>query len=353
MPATLRDVAARADVSVKTVSNVVHGRLDRVSPETAERVRASLAALNYRPNLAARHLRNGRTGALALAIPYLTNPYFASLCATVIDAAGEHGYTVLIEHTGGEWKQERLALRGLSRHVIDGVILSPLALDIDDMRAPDAAVPVVLLGERLFEAPYDHVVIDNVAAARMATAHLLSLGRRRIAAIGAPERPQNFTASMRLRGYEEALREAGHEINRALIVPTLPTRLAYTRVDGAQAMRRLLALDRPPDAVFCFNDLLALGAMKVLHLAGYRVPDDVAVVGFDNVEEALFAHPSLTTIAPDERAIARSAVSLLIARIRGTGAAAPQFVQPPFRLIVRGSTGGPEPNPAADEPGSR
>jgi DNA-binding LacI/PurR family transcriptional regulator len=342
MPATLKEVAAQAGVSVKTVSNVVNGRLARVSLETANRVRAALESLNYQPNLAARYLRNGRAGVLAMAIPNLTNPYFASLSTAVIGAAAGYGYTVLIDHTGGDWEQESLALVGLSSHLIDGVILSPLALRMDDMQPRDTAVPVVLLGERLYEAPYDHVAIDNIAAARMATAHLLRLGRRRIAAIGAPRNPQDVTASMRLRGYEEALDEAGHPTNRDLIILTLPAQLSFTREDGARAMRQLLALDDPPDAVFCFNDLLALGAIKTLQVAGYRIPEDVAVVGIDNIEDGRFATPSLTTIAPNEQDIAHSAVSMLVERIRSTETAQPRLVQPPFRLVVRGSTSGHE-----------
>ncbi|GAC1404934.1 MAG: LacI family DNA-binding transcriptional regulator [Chloroflexota bacterium] len=315
MSTTLRDVAVLCGVSIKTVSNVVNGNLARVSPQTAERVHASLAALNYQPNLAARHLRQGRAGALAIAVPVLANPYFSSLCETLSDVAAKHGYTVLVEPTAGDRKQERLALKGLSRHVIDGVILIPLALDVDEIFPDGTAVPVVLLGERLFEAAYDHVAIDNVAAARTATEHLLALGRRRIGAIGAPRGAQKFMASLRMRGYQDALREAGYEVKRELIAPSLPSPVSYTRANGARAMRQLLELEHPPDAVFCFNDLLALGAMKALQVAGYRIPEDVAVVGFDDIEDSAFATPSLTTISPDVTEIARSAISMLVERI--------------------------------------
>lgn len=342
MSTTLKDVAASCGVSIKTVSNVVNGNLARVSPETAERIHASLAALNYRPNMAARHLRKGKAGALAIAIPDLANPYFTSLCTMVIDAAAKHGYTILIEPSRGERQLERRALKGLSRHVIDGVILTPLELDINDIRSEGTSVPVVLLGERLFEAAFDHVAIDNVAAARAATTHLVSLGRRHIGAIGVQRVAQKSMGSLRLRGYEEALQEAELEINRELIAPGLPSHLSYTRSEGARAMNQLLALKRPLDAVFCFNDLLALGAMKALQVAGYRVPDDVAVVGFDDIEEGVFATPSLTTIAPDKEEIANSLISMLVERIRGTVDIPPRLVQPPFRLIVRGSTSGLE-----------
>ncbi len=362
--ATLKDVAARAGVSIKTVSNVVNER-PYVTDDTRERVRAALDALRYRPNLSARHLRTGRLGVLALAIPDLGNTYFADIGKTVGAAAAAHGYTVLLDHTGGDRASESLAINGLRPHLIDGVLLSPLALEMDDLRPDVVATPLVLLGERLFGAPYDHVAPDNVAAARVATTHLIALGRRRIAAIGVQDTDvsaitaivarggQDSTArviaavrvhdtdasamgQLRLRGYLNALQEAGRAVDPTLLASTA----WFHRADGARAMRRLLALDDPPDAVFCFNDLLALGAMRALHEAGRLIPADVAVVGCDNIEEGLFATPSLTTIAPDKEEIGRVAVSMLVARIEGGRLDAPARVETPFRLIVRESTAG-------------
>ena len=162
--------------------------------------------------------------------------------------------------------------------------------------------------------PFDHVVIDNVAAASLATEHLLALGRRRIAAIGLWD-PQAIGAPrMRLQGYLEALAAAGIAADPQLQVPAYQ----WHRASGAAAMHTLLALPQPPDAVFCFTDLLAVGAMSVLHQAGLRIPEDVAVVGFDDVDEALYTVPPLTTISPDKAAIGRVAVQLLTQRIAGT-----------------------------------
>ncbi len=341
MATTLKDVAERCGVSIKTVSNVVNGNLARVSPQTAERIRASLAELNYLPNLAARHLRKGQAGAIAIAIPDLANPYFSSLCETVMSAADRRGYTVLIEPTAGDRHLERLALKGLSRHVIDGMILIPLALDMDDIQSDGPAVPVVLLGERLFAAALDHVAIDNVAAARVATQHLIDLGRRRIGAIGAPVDAGEGMALLRLQGYREALQNAGHEVAPELIAPGPLSAVLYNRASGVEAMRYLLDLGTPLDAVFCFNDLLALGAMKALHLAGRRIPDDVAVIGFDDIEDSRYAIPSLSTITPDRDAIAEAALTSLEARIHHDEAP-PRLLQPPFHLTVRGSTAGRE-----------
>jgi DNA-binding LacI/PurR family transcriptional regulator len=337
---TLKDVAQRAGVSIKTVSNVVRG-YPHVTEEMRERVRAALEDLKYQPNLPARYLRTGRVGVLALAIPDLSNPYFADIGRAIIAAAAARSYTVLIDCTGGDRANEALVLDGLRPHLIDGVILIAQALEAEDLQARREKVPLVLLGDHLLAGaiPYDHLVNDNVAASRLATKHLLALGRRRIAAIGdrgAPLLWDGLARSRRLHGYTEALAEAGLLLDPQLIVPVA----SYSRREGALAMRQLLTLAAPPDAVFCFNDLLALGALRTLHEAGCRIPDDVAVIGFDDIEESSFATPSLTTIAPDKEQMGELAVSFLLGRIAGTRTGPGERVEVPFRLIVRESTGG-------------
>jgi DNA-binding LacI/PurR family transcriptional regulator len=333
MVATLKDVAARAGVSIKTVSNVVNEH-PYVTPATRERVRRAIDSLGYRPNMVARHLRKGHVDVLALAIPDLANTYFSDIGNAIIAAAAAQECTILIDHTGGERANESLVARGLRPHLIDGVILSPLALEIEDLLPhQEGDVPIVLLGERLFGAPRDHVVIDNVAAARLVTTHLLSLGRQRIAAIGLPD---DDTSHLRLRGFSEALAEAGQPIEPQRVIPVRP----FRRAGGAQAMRHLLSLQPRPDAVFCYNDLLALGAIRALHEAGCRIPDDVAVTGWDDLEEGLFSTPSLTTISPDKAEIGRRAVSLLLDRIKGRRTGPPERINPPFQLVVRESSAG-------------
>lgn len=329
----LKDVAERAGVSVKTVSNVVNGYL-YVRPDTRARVEGAIAELNYRPNLTARHLRKGRTGVIALAVPELDSPYFAELARHVVAAAAELHWTVLVDQTGGGREQERAAASGLGDHLIDGLILSPLALTAEDLGRL-AGTPMVLLGERVDHGPADHVVVDNVAAAREITAHLIGLGRRRIAAIGSQRTPEGASARLRLAGYTAALEEAGIGYDERLVAPAP----AWHRADGAAAVRQLLSSGVRPDAVFCFNDTLALGALRALHEAGLRVPEDVAVAGFDDIEDGRFSIPTLTTVAPDKERIARLAVELLAGRIDGDRAAPPRELPAPYRLAVRESTG--------------
>ncbi|HUQ60746.1 LacI family DNA-binding transcriptional regulator [Lentzea sp.] len=327
MLATLKDVARLAGVSVKTVSNVVNG-YSFVKPDNRRRVEEALEATGYRPNLGARNLRRGRTGFIALVLPELSIPYFAELAGLVIAAAQEHEWNVLIEQTFGTLAGERAALASLGPHLVDAAILSPEALQVDDFQL---SVPTVLLGEHAVDVPISRVGIDNVAAAQAAVRHLISLGRTRIAAIGA--HPHRGTAALRLEGYRAALAEASLPFSQDLVVPALN----YHRAEGAAAMRSLLDMRTPPDAVFCFNDLLAIGAMRTAAERFVRVPGDLAVVGFDNNEESAYSSPSLTSVAPDKGAIARAAVDLLHRRVDAPEDAL-EDVETPFSLLVREST---------------
>ena len=335
MRVRLRDVADRAGVSVKTVSNVVNGYV-HVAPETRSRVQAVLDEMGYRPNLAARHLRTGRTGVIALALPELDNPYFAELTGFVVQAAEEHGWTVLVDQTDGLRDREVLVASGIRNHLIDGLILSPVAIGTEDLvrRGPED-IPLVLLGEKISTGPVDHVAIDNVAAARAATEHLLAQGRTRIAAIGGQPGAPSGVAHLRRRGWEDALLAAGRPTDDGWVAE-VPT---FRREHGAEAMAALLDRDDPPDAVFCFNDTLALGALRMLADRGLRVPEDVAVIGLDDIQDGRFSVPTLSTIRPDKEYIARTAVRMLAERLGdGGGALAPRDVRAGFDLVVRGST---------------
>jgi DNA-binding LacI/PurR family transcriptional regulator len=305
---TLKDVAAHVGVSAKTVSNVVNGT-GWVTDDLATRVRAALVELGYRPNLAARQLKSGRSGMIALALPDLSQPYFAELASELVRAAQERGITVLIQQTDGTADSERRIVDGVDAPVMDGVIMSPLALTAADLQTRLDTTPLVLLGEQIGDVPLPHVTADNGAAAYAATSLLLAQGRRRIVALGAQTHGPSRTSDLRLSGYRHALLDAGLEFDAGLVIPVED----FRRADGAEAARRLLAADVAPDAVFAFNDLLALGAMHELGVAGLRVPEDIAVVGFDDIDEARYATPALTSVAPDKAAIARTAIDLLLA----------------------------------------
>ena len=331
---TMRDVAGRAGVSIKTVSNVLNG-YPYIKESTRAKVLTAIDQLGYRMNISARNLRAGRTGILALAVPELSLPYFAQLSDAVIEAAAAQGWTVVVEQTAGVRERELDVLSGARRHLVDGVIFSPLALGPDDAHHLRVDFPLVLLGERVLHGPVDHVTISNVRAAQAATRHLLNLGRRRIAAIGA--NGVTGAATARLDGYLAALREEGVEPDDTLIVDP---GLAWNRTAGAHAMQKLLLASTPIDAVFGFNDTLALGAMHVLLRSGRRIPEDIAVIGFDNIEETEFSLPPLTSIEPGRVQIAHAAVDLLVKRIGGKGLAEHQQIYADFTLEIRESTTG-------------
>jgi DNA-binding LacI/PurR family transcriptional regulator len=332
---TLKDVAERAGVSVKTVSNVVHGYA-HVRAELRERVERTIVELNYLPNVAARNLRTGRSGIIALALPELDAPYFGELARLVVKAAEERSWTVLIDQTDGVRARELLVAEGIREQLIDGVIFSPRALGAAELakRVQVDRTPMVLLGERIHGGPADHVAIDNVGAARTAVNHLVEIGRRRIAAIGADHTESSPAAHLRLEGYRIALRDSGLAQDDALIIPTEELH----RIDGATAMSRLLELRPRPDAIFCFNDLVALGAIRTLTQRGVRIPDDIAIVGFDDIEDGRFSSPTLTSISPDKEQIARVAISLLLERLNGRGGAPPQEIRADYTLVPREST---------------
>jgi DNA-binding LacI/PurR family transcriptional regulator len=330
----LKDVAALAGVSTRTVSNVVSGSA-AVAEETRARVQAALDELGYRPNVAARNLRAGRTGLIGLAIPELHSPYFGELAGLIVRAAQQRAWTVVIDQTFGDPEAERRLLDGGDGRLVDGLIISPWALGPEEVTGRSRNVPVVLLGERRPHGLADRVAVDNVLAAEEATTHLLEAGHRRIAALGPQPHLHNETARQRLEGYREAFRRAGLTPDPAL---EQPVRTLH-REDGARAMAALLDAGTRPDAVFAFTDELALGALHVAHERGLRVPDDVAFVGFDDIEDGRYANPPLTTVAPDKQQIAERALQCLADRIYSPASAVPPLdVVIPHRLVVRASS---------------
>jgi DNA-binding LacI/PurR family transcriptional regulator len=332
--ATLHDVAKVAGVSIKTVSNVIND-YPHVRQATRERVEAAIDELQYRPNRAARSLRSGRTDMIGLIVPDLRNPYFAELADEVMRAARAHGFSVLIEQFDADRESELAALRGAHRRGLDGILYSVLTLGQDDAGLLDeVAIPLVLLGERIFHSAHDHVTMRNTEGTDAATAHLISLGRRRILALGSHPGEIVGSAGLRLRGYENALRRAGIDVDEALVIPVQ----RWHRVDGAEAMRAVLDAGTRFDGVVAFNDSLALGAMRVMLERGIRIPGDVALIGFDDLDETRYSLPALSTVDPGRSEIARTAVDLLVRRIVGSDDAEPREVLTDFRLLEREST---------------
>ena len=333
MAVTMHDVAQLAGVSQRTVSNVINDYV-HVRPETRQRVQEAITTLRYRPNASAQGLRSGRTGLLALALPEIASPYFAEMAEELQRYAKQCGVTLLMDHTGGDRDRELLVLEGYRSGLIDGLIFNPLAVTPQDLALSELGFPVVLLGERIDDSGFLHVSIDNVAAARIATEHLLQRGRRRIAVIGAARDVLvPGPATRRHEGYVTALASAGLVAMEELTVRTD----RWTRLEGHARTVQLMDRSPMPDAIFCFNDALAVGALKALSDRGIRVPEDVSVIGWDDIVEGGFTTPTLTTVSPDKPAIARAAVDGLITLIEGRPVEV-QEQHAPFTLMLRGST---------------
>ena len=333
MPVRMQDVAQRAGVSVKTVSNVVNG-YPHIRESTRRRVEEAIDQLGYRMNVSARNLRTRRTGMITLNVPELSLPYFAELADSVIRAADERCWSVLIEQTGAERRRELEVLAGRRRHLTDGVLFSPLALGPEDLEHFDVDFPLVVLGERVFGAQADHVTMNNVEAARAATAHLIASGRRRIAVVGAHAGEVVGSAALRLAGYEQALADAGIPLDPALVGEAG----LWHRSTGAETMGRLLDSGVEIDAVFALNDAMALGALHALHERRIDIPGDIALVGFDDVDDVRYSVPTISSVDPGRDEIARTAVGLLVERIAGTAGPFRRMV-PDARIVGRESTG--------------
>lgn len=335
----MREVAQLAGVSVKTVSNVVNDH-PHVRPVTRARVEQAISDLAYRPHLPARGLRSGRTGMLGLAVPELRLDYFAELADEVITAAEARGLGVIIGQLGGDRDREISVVTGGLRQT-DGLLFSPERLGMANRHLLDTVdYPLVLLGERIFGGPTDHVAIHNSTAARSAVEHLISRGRRKVAVIGAHPDGRECQArpsDLRVEGYRQALAGAGLPHDRRLERPAAPWHPQH----GAEATRALLASGLEFDAVFALNDMLALGVLRALREARLHVPRDVAVIGFDNVDAGRFTAPSLSSVDPGRAEIAETAVAMLVERM-GSGShprRAPRLHKAEFRVVPRESTG--------------
>lgn len=334
MSVTLHDVADAAGVSIKTVSNVVRGQ-GKFSSSTRDRVETAIQQLGYRPNIAARGLRSGQLGVISLVVPDIRNPYFAELADAVMRAAAVHGLLVVLEQSGGDRATELELLSGPRTQMVDGILFSVLGLAGGGVNLSHTITkPVVILGEPVPGWPTDHVTMRNTEGARAATAHLIANGRTRIAVLGAPPPQLGGTAALRLTGYRQALKDAGIGYDDSLVCPVE----VWARSAGAAGARRLLDARPDLDGLVAFNDAMALGALRTLEEAGRRVPADVAVVGFDNIDETRYNVPALTTIKPGLEDIAATALDYLRDRIHDQ-AGPPRVHRADFELLERESSG--------------
>ncbi|MGG4405665.1 LacI family DNA-binding transcriptional regulator [Geobacillus stearothermophilus] len=329
--ASIKDVAKRANVSTATVSRVLRNT-GNVTEETRQRVLEAIEALNYQPNVLGRYLRRMETETVLVVVPDIMNPFFSKVLRGIEAVALKHGYQVLLGDTQNDARLEEQYLNVLPQRQVDGMIFLTARIRKELMEEMARQFPIVLACEYLEGADIPTVSIDNISSARKATEHLIRLGHCRIAHLSGP---MNIILSRdRLRGYQQALAQHELEADAALVQEG-----DFTYESGYHLTLKLLALEKPPTAIFAANDEMAIGAVKAIRHRGGRVPDDVAVVGFDDIHMASIFEPSLTTIAQPMFEIGQKAMELLLALIEGTSARRRQLVLPD-RLVIRDSCGG-------------
>jgi LacI family transcriptional regulator len=330
---TISDVARLSGVSSMTVSRVINGS-ERVSPETRRRVEQAIAELGYVPSRLARGLIRQKTGTLALIVPDMANPFFTLIVRGAEDVARRADYRIILCDTRADLTLERDSVEEMLAHRVDGVAIAPVS---DRSRAhlrrlARFGVPFVLIDRTIPGVDSDVIVGDSVGGARRLVEHLISLGHRRIGLI--VESDEVSTARDRRRGYEDGLHAAGIPVD-----PTLIVRATVDPSGGFDGMRRLLDLDEAPTAVFTVNNLVALGAIEAIRAQGLEVPDDVALVCFDDIEYASRLYPFLTVMAQPAETLGTLGTQLLLERIEGRAPKQNRVVVLPAQFVVRKSCG--------------
>jgi LacI family transcriptional regulator len=332
MPVTLKELAARARVHPSTISRVAnHDPGLRIAAATRQRIEALLRETEYRPNGVARGLKLRQTFVLAVVIPDITNPLFASLFRGVEDGASARGYDVLLCNTDGSPERQRSHLQNMRDRRVDGVILASSFLKDPTVHwLRHQHIPYVLVNRFSDEGQDPFVGCDDLLGGRVATEHLVQLGHRRIGHLAG--KASVSTGVMRRQGYLAALAVRGLTAD-----PRLVTESGYTEEGGAQAAERLFSLDDRPTAIFAVTDLTAVGAFGVARRMGLRVPEDVAIVGYNDIPLATRLVPALTTVHVPIHDFGFAAARLLLEQIDAGEPTERQVIFNP-ELIVRGST---------------
>jgi len=327
--ANIQDVAARAEVSIATVSRVLNRSDHKVNPETRDRVLAAVRALDYRPSALARGLQAKRTMTIGVIIPDISNLYYAEIVRGIQDRADEKGYSVLLQNT--DRKEERILKSAhlLREKIVDGVVFSGGSLHGSETLSAlkELRNRIVVIGRH--EVDFPAALVDNIGGAAEAIQHLIDLGHRRIAFIGGPS--DSTTMVDRLKGFDDAMTRNGLKID-----PTLVMQGDLTARSGRSAAEKLLSEQNRPTAVFAGNDMTAFGVMYAARRLGLKVPDDLSVVGFDNVQLSSFFDPALTTVEIPRYSLGAGAVDMLIELISGAISNRQKWYR--TSLVVREST---------------
>jgi LacI family transcriptional regulator len=327
---TLRDVAHRAGVSVVTASRALNDN-PFVAKTTRKQILEASAALGYAPNLLARGLVKNRTATVGVVILELANPFFAPMLSGIQAVAAKQGFLVVIGESCRNLEEERRCLEQFRQFRIGGIIITPVTDKLDYLLTVRAAgTPIVVMGRRWHDG--DYVSTDDVEGGRLAAKHILNRGHRQIALVRRAD-PHHLPGQDIRRGFHAVLGAAGVSLREARDIQVADGQLA----DGRGAADRLLAPGKRPSAVFATSDRLALGLVHRLHERGVRVPDDVAVVGYDDIPYAMYSRVPLTTIAVPKRSVGEMAATLFFDRYEGGGSLKPRQILLKPELVVRAS----------------
>ena len=331
--ARLQDVARVAQVSISTVSRVIN-EPELVNQETRRRVQKAIDQLGYLPSRVAQRLRGegGDAKLIGLVLPDIQNPFFADLARGVEDVAQRHGYLVFLGNSDEDAAKEKRYLDVMRAESVDGIIVPPCS-ETDEAVADlvRRQLPVVCVDRRLLRGKVDTVLVDNVRGAHEAMEHLIGLGHRRIGFIEGL--PQLSTSRERLQGYRQALEEHGIPFD-----PTLVRQGDSRHGSGRDLTRELLELPDRPSALLIGNNLMTLGALEMIHQKGLRIPEEVAILGYDDMPWALALNPPLTAVRQPGDEVGRRAMELLLQRIREPQRSASLVMMQP-ELVVRKSCG--------------
>jgi LacI family transcriptional regulator len=329
---TIRDVAKLADVSPITVSRVMNNARG-VNPTTRERVQKAIKALDYVPNTLAKSLRSKKTHTIALVVSDITNPFWTTIARGVEDSAAQAGLHVVLCNTDENPDREANYINILLQQRVDGIIIAPTTNDRRRLYAlKRQKVPCVVIDRKVPGFKADTVLSNNQGGAYQLTRHLLGLGHRRIAMITGPTFVS--TTEDRVEGYRQALRERGIHEEQHLVKAS-----DFKQEGGYQSVKALLATEPRPTAIFAANNFMAIGALSALREAGLRVPQDMALVCFDDIPQASLIYPFLTVSAQCAYDMGAMSAQLLIERVNGSKRRKVREIELETKLIVRESCG--------------
>ncbi|KMW71662.1 transcriptional regulator [Photorhabdus luminescens subsp. luminescens] len=332
--ATMKDVAEVAGVSTATVSRTLMNP-EKVSSQTRQKVEQAVLAVGYYPNNLSRNLKRGESKTILVIVPNISDPFFTDVICGVEETAAQHGYLVLIGDCQHQRKQEHAFLNLIVTKQIDGLLLLGSNIPFDASKEEQKNLPpMVMANEFAPELELPTIHIDNLTAAFNATHYLQTLGHKRIACLSGPENIP--ICRYRLQGYIQALRRSGGTIREDYIVQG-----NFTHESGAKLTEQLLSLLDPPTAIFCHSDVMAIGVMWQAKRMGLKIPEDLSIIGFDNLSLAMYSDPPLTTVGQPRYQIGHKAMLLLLDQIQGhTTFGGSQLLE--SELIIRQSTCSPK-----------